>query len=111
MNKMNKINKINKINQIVRQFEPSYIGNGWGNYVDIENFKYDLNSTQPQLLVKKTEVHSYHIDIKNNNNNDNNNNNNNNNKKVEKAVASLIIKVSSTTFVTLLLSYFVYRAI
>ena len=94
------------MNKIVRQFEPSYIGNGWGNYIDIENFKYDLNSTQPQLLVKKTEVHSYHIDIKNNNNNDNNNN-----KKVEKAVASLIIKVSSTTFVTLLLSYFVYRAI
>ena len=103
---MNKMNKINKMNQIVRRFEPSYIGNGWGNYIDIENFKYDLNSTQPQLLVKKTEVHSYHIDIKNNNNNDNNNN-----KKVEKAVASLIIKVSSTTFVTLLLSYFVYRAI
>ena len=103
---MNKMNKMNKMNQIVRQFEPSYIGNGWGNYIDIENFKYDLNSTQPQLLVKKTEVHSYHIDIKNNNNNDNNNN-----KKVEKAVASLIIKVSSTTFVTLLLSYFVYKAI
>ena len=103
---MNKMNKMNKMNQIVRQFEPSYIGNGWGNYIDIENFKYDLNSTQPQLLVKKTEVHSYHIDIKNTNNNDNNNN-----KKVEKAVASLIIKVSSTTFVTLLLSYFVYRAI
>jgi hypothetical protein len=99
---MNKINKINQ--QIVRQFEPSYIGNGWGNYVDIENFKYDLHSTQPLPLVRKTEVYSYHIDIKNNNNNKNNN-------KVDKAVASLIIKVSSTTFVTLLLSYFVYRAI
>jgi hypothetical protein len=100
------------MNQIARQFEPSYIGNGWGNYVDIENFKYDLNSTQRLPLVKKTEVYSYHIDIKNNNNNNNNNNNkNNNNKKIEKAVASLIIKVSSTTFVTLLLSYFVYKAI
>ena len=99
---MNKMNKINKMNQIVRQFEPCYIGNGWGNYVDIENFKYDLHSTQSLPLVKKTEVYSYHIDIKNNNNN---------NSKVDKAVASLIIKVSSTTFVTLLLSYFVYRAI
>jgi len=88
--------------QIVRQFEPSYIGNGWGNYIDIENFKYDLHSTQRLPLVKKTEVYSYHIDIKNNNNN---------NTKKDKAVASLIIKVSSTTFVTLLLSYFVYRAI
>jgi len=96
------MNKINKMNQIVRQFEPCYIGNGWGNYVDIENFKYDLHSTQSLPLVKKTEVYSYHIDIKNNNNN---------NSKVDKAVASLIIKVSSTTFVTLLLSYFVYRAI
>ncbi len=103
---MNKMNKMNKMNQMVRQFEPSYIGNGWGNYIDIENFKYDLYSTQRLPLVKKTEVYSYHIDIKNNNNN-----NNNNNKKVDKAVASLIIKVSSTTFVTLLLSYFVYRAI
>ena len=96
---MNKMNKMNKMNQIVRQFEPCYIGNGWGNYVDIENFKYDLHSTQRLPLVRKTEVYSYHIDIKNNNNN------NNNNKKVDKAV------VSSTTFVTLLLSYFVYRAI
>jgi hypothetical protein len=92
------------MNQIVRQFEPSYIGNGWGNYIDIENFKYDLHSTQRLPLVKKTEVYSYHIDIKNNNNN-------NNNTKKDKAVASLIIKVSSTTFVTLLLSYFVYRVI
>jgi hypothetical protein len=92
------------MNKIVRQFEPSYIGNGWGNYIDIENFKYDLYSTQRLPLVKKTEVYSYHIDIKNNNNNINK-------KKVDKAVASLIIKVSSTTFVTLLLSYFVYRAI
>ena len=99
---MNKMNKMNKMNQIVRQFEPSYIGNGWGNYIDIENFKYDLHSTQQLPLVKKTEVYSYHIDIKNNNNN---------NTKKDKAVASLIIKVSSTTFVTLLLSYFVYRAI
>ena len=95
------------MNQIVRQFEPSYLGNGWGNYVDIENFKYDLHSMQQLPLVKKTEVHTYRIDI----NNKNNNNNDKNNKKVEKAVASLIIKVSSTTFVTLLLSYFVYRAI
>ena len=95
------MNKMNKMNQIVRQFEPSYIGNGWGNYIDIENFKYDLHSTQTLTLVKKTEVYSYHIDIKNNNNNT----------KKDKAVASLIIKVSSTTFVTLLLSYFVYRVI
>ena len=102
---MNKMNKMNKMNQIVRQFEPSYIGNGWGNYVDIENFKYDLLNLQRLPIFRKTELYSYHIDIKNNNNN------NNNNKKVDKAVASLIIKVSSTTFVTLLLSYFVYRAI
>jgi len=97
------MNKMNKMNQIVRQFEPSYIGNGWGNYIDIENFKYDLHSTQRLPLVKKTEVYSYHIDIKNNNIN--------NNKKVDKAVASLIIKVSSTTFITLFFTYFVFKII
>lgn len=101
---MNKMNKMKKMNQIVRQFEPSYIGNGWGNYIDIENFKYDLYSMQPQLLVKKTEVHSYHIDIKNNNNNTNK-------KQEEKAITNLIIKVSSTTFITLFFTYFVYKII
>ena len=101
------MNKMNKMNQIVRQFEPCYIGNDWGNYIDIENFKYNLYSMQPQLLVKKTEAHSYHIDIKNNNNN-----NNNNNKKQEyKAITSLIIKVSSTTFITLFFTYFVCKII
>ena len=102
---MNKMNKMNQINQIRRQFEPCYIGNDWGNYIDIENFKYNLHSMQPQLLVKKTEVHSYHIDIKNNNNN------NNNKKQEDKIITSLIIKVSSTTFITLFFTYFVYKII
>ena len=94
------------MNKIVRQFEPSYIGNGWGNYVDIENFKYELLLNSQMLpLVKKKEMYSYHIDI------NNNNNNNNNNKKEDKAVTSLIIKVSSTTFATLIFTYFVYRVL
>ena len=97
MNKMNKMNKINQ--QIVRQFEPSYIGNGWGNYIDIENYKYDLLNSQRLPLVKKTKVYSYHIDI------------NNENKKENKAITSLIIKVSSTTFITLFFTYFVYKII
>ena len=106
------MNKMNKMNKIVRQFEPSYIGNGWGNYIDIENFKYDLYSTQRLPLVKKPEVYSYHIDINNkNNNNDNDNNNNNNKKQEDKAITSLIIKVSSTTFITLFFTYFVYKII
>ena len=96
---MNKMNKINKMNQIVRQFEPSYIGNGWGNYIDIENYKYDLLNSQRLPLVKKTKVYSYHIDI------------NNENKKENKAITSLIIKVSSTTFITLFFTYFVYKII
>jgi hypothetical protein len=105
MNQMNQMSQMNQINKIVRQFEPCYIGNDWGNYIDIENFKYDLHSMQPQLLVKKTEVHSYHIDIKNNNNN------NNNKKQEDKIITSLIIKVSSTTFITLFFTYFVYKII
>ena len=91
------------MNKIVRQFEPSYIGNGWGNYVEIENFKYELLlNSQILPLVKKKEMYSYHIDI---------NNNNNNNKKEDKTVTSLIIKVSSTTFATLIFTYFVYRVL
>ena len=85
------------MNKIVRQYEPSYIGNGWGNYIDIENYKYDLLNSQRLPLVKKTKVYSYHIDI------------NNENKKENKAITSLIIKVSSTTFITLFFTYFVYK--
>ena len=87
------------MNKIVRQYEPSYIGNGWGNYIDIENYKYDLLNSQRLPLVKKTKVYSYHIDI------------NNENKKENKAITSLIIKVSSTTFITLFFTYFVYKII
>jgi hypothetical protein len=90
------------MNKIVRQYEPSYIGNGWGNYIDIENYKYDLLNSQRLPLVKKTKVYSYHIDI---------NNENNENKKENKAITSLIIKVSSTTFITLFFTYFVYKII
>ncbi len=90
------------MNKIVRQYEPSYIGNGWGNYIDIENYKYDLLNSQRLPLVKKTKVYSYHIDI---------NNENNENKKENKAIISLIIKVSSTTFITLFFTYFVYKII
>jgi len=89
------------MNKIVRQFEPSYIGNGWGNYIDIENYKYDLLNSQRLPLVKKTKVYSYHIDI----------NENNENKQKNKAITSLIIKVSSTTFITLFFTYFVYKII
>ncbi len=73
------------MNKIVRQFEPSYIANDWGNYVDIENFKYELLLNSQMLpLVKKKE---------------------------DKAVTSLIIKVSSTTFITFIFTYFVYKII
>jgi hypothetical protein len=93
------------MNKIVRQFEPSYIGNGWGNYIDIENYKYDVTTMRPLHLVRKNEVYSYHIDI------NNKNNENNKNKKEDKAITSLIIKVSSTTFITLFFTYFVYKII
>jgi len=40
-----------------------------------------------------------------------NGNNNNNKKNFDKAVTSLIIKVSSTTFITLFFTYFVFKII
>lgn len=80
------------MNKIAKQFEPCYFGNGWGNYADIENYEYNLVNLQ-RLQLHKSE------------------NNVSKTNKQDRAVASLIIKVSSTTFVTLLLSYFVYRAI
>ncbi len=91
------------MNKIAKQFEPCYFGNGWGNYDDIENYEYNLLQLQRLPLVKK--VSQNHCNSKNNTYI-------NKVKQCENTVvAGLIIKVSSTTFVTLLLSYFVYRAI
>ena len=106
------MNKMNKMNKIVCQFEPSYIGNGWGNYIDIENYKYDNINSLPLIQTNKY----YYYDNTYNYNyndyyNDNDNTNVNVNKKTYNAVTNLIIKVSSTTFVTLLISYFVYNTI
>ena len=101
------------MSKIIKQFEPSTIGNGWGNYIDIENFKYDLNSMRPLPLVKK-DFHSYHIDIViNDNKNCKNDNKNckNDNKNVNKYVRNLIIRVSSTTVVTVAFACFVYCAL
>jgi hypothetical protein len=111
------------MSKIIKQFEPSTIGNGWGNYIDIENFKYDLNSMRPLPLVKK-DFYSYHIDILINDNknskndnknskNDNKNskNDNKNSKNVNKYVRNLIIRVSSTTVVTVAFACFVYCAL
>ena len=89
------------MNKIAKQFEPCYFGNGWGNYADIENYEYNLLQIQRLPLVKKVPQKYYN----------NAYNKNNPYYKQDKPVASLIIKVSSTTFVTLLLSYFVYRNI
>jgi hypothetical protein len=88
------------MDKIAKQFEPCYFGNGWGNYADIENYEYNLFNLQRLPLVKKVSQNYY-----------DNTNKNNPYYKQDKVVTSLIIKVSSTTFVTLLLSYFVYRAI
>ena len=82
-----------------RQFEPSYIGNGWGNYVDIENFKYDLDSMLHLPLIKNN-VDNYNIDIDKKFINDN--------KNITKAVTNLIIRVSSTTIVTVAFACFIY---
>ena len=78
------------MNTVAKQFEPCYFGNGWGNYINIENYEYNM-------LDLKLKENDY---------------DNNNNLYIEdKSVKSLIVNVSSTTFVTLLLSYFVYRNI
>ena len=90
------------MSKIIKQFEPSTIGNGWGNYIDIENFKYDLNSMRSLPLVKK-DFNSYHIDILINDNK--------NSKNVNKYVRNLIIRVSSTTVVTVAFACFVYCAL
>ena len=87
------------MNKMNRQFEPSYIGNGWGNYVDIENFKYDLDSMLHLPLIKNN-VDNYNIDIDKKFINDN--------KNITKAVTNLIIRVSSTTIVTVAFACFIY---
>jgi hypothetical protein len=89
------------MSNLIIKFEPCTIGNGWGNYVDIENFKYDLISMQTLPLIRN-KVDSYKVDI------DKNVTNNNNNKNISKEVTNLIIRVSSTTFVTIVFACFVY---
>jgi len=90
---------MNKYNQ------SRHIGNDWGHFVDIEKYKYDIN-TRPMPLIK-VPIYNYgdnncNIDINthcNNNHNDNINN---------KVVTNIIIKVSSTTIVTAVFACFVY---
>jgi hypothetical protein len=98
------------MSKIIRQFEPSYIGNGWGNYVDIENMKFDIDM-RPLPLVKKN-INSFNIDIVDKNIiNNENTENNKNNKNTKNAVTNLIIRVTSTTFVTVVFACFIYCAI
>ena len=110
-----KSNKMNKMNKLVCKFEPSYIGNGWGNYVDIENYKYDNINSLPLIQTNKyyyyDNTYNYNYNYNDYNDNTNVNVNVNTDKKTYNAVTNLIIKVSSTTFVTLLISYFVYNTI
>ena len=80
---------MNKYNQ------PRHIGNDWGHFVDIEKYKYDIN-TLPMPLIK-TPIYNYGD---NNCNQDDNINN--------KVVTNIIIKVSSTTIVTAVFACFVY---
>ena len=89
---------MNKYNQ------PRHIGNDWGHFVDIEKYKYDIN-TRPMPLIK-VPIYNYgdnncNIDINCNINNHNDNINN-------KVVTNIIIKVSSTTIVTAVFACFVY---
>ena len=89
---------MNKYNQ------PRHIGNDWGHFVDIEKYKYDIN-TRPMPLIK-TPIYNYgdnncNIDINCNINNHNGNINN-------KVITNIIIKVSSTTIVTAVFACFVY---
>ena len=91
---------MNKYNQ------PRNIGNDWGHFVDIEKYKYDIN-TRPMPLIK-TPIYNYgdnncNIDINCNNCNNNQEDNINN-----KVVTNIIIKVSSTTIVTVVFACFVY---
>ena len=84
-------------NVVSNQFEPCYFGNGWGNYADIENYEYNLLNLQRMSFQKDNKYSQNYYDNSKNNE--------------EKVTTNLIIKVSSTTLVTFLLSYFVYRNI
>ena len=80
---------MNKYNQ------PRHIGNDWGHFVDIEKYKYDIN-TLPMPLIK-TPIYNYGDNKCNQVDNINN-----------KVVTNIIIKVSSTTIVTAVFACFVY---
>ena len=82
-------------NKMIVTFEPYYISNDWGNFVDIENYKYDIHF-KPLPLVKKKYNYYDNANIAN---------------EDKIIITNIIFKVSSTTFVTILLAYFAYKAI
>ena len=92
---------MNKYNQ------PRHIGNDWGHFVDIEKYKYDIN-TLPMPLIK-TPIYNYGDNNCNININCNNCNNNHQDDNINnKVITNIIIKVSSTTIVTAVFACFVY---
>jgi hypothetical protein len=46
-------------NQLQNKFKPYHFGNGWGTFVDIENYTYDINNKN-LLPIIETRIYSNH---------------------------------------------------
>lgn len=83
-----------------KNYEPIDIGNEWGFYTDIENYKYNLENYASNKIIKRNQIQ------------DNNNGNKFDydfEKKIdEKNASNTFIKISSATIISTVVSYLIF---
>ena len=85
-----------------KNYEPIDIGNEWGFYTDIENYKYNLENYASNKIIKRNQ-------IQNNNNGDKYHYDYDFEKKLdEKKASHTFIKISSATIISTVVSYLIF---
>jgi|LakMenEpi03Aug12_release.lakeMendotaPanAssembly.Ray.scaffolds.fasta_scaffold638679_2 hypothetical protein len=88
--------------ELIKTYEQVDIGNEWGFYTDIENYKYNINHYSSNKIIKRNKIQ------------DNDNGNKFDfdfdfEKKIyEKKVSNVFIKISSATIISAAVSYLIF---
>ena len=84
----------------IKPYKQIDIGNEWGFYTDIENYKYNINHYNSNKIIKRNQIHNntngdkYHYDFE---------------KKIdEKKASNIFIKISSATIISAAVSYLIF---